>query len=215
MGQAAKTAGNRQREMQIRADRASDSGGRDRCGQYRSGLAQHAWLLRQTHCLQSRVANQGQRITSQLDRPGLVRIECDSHGWMLAWVYVADSPYYARTAKDGSFSITDIPPGDYTLVATQNYAGDTDIPVTVKANEAAKVSIELKKSSCSVPAARGLTLPNEGNANEYTAEREMDQELRQPGAHPDRSTVLTRRTFLHNRSCTARPARPPTACSSR
>jgi len=27
--------------------------------------------------------------------------------------------------------------------------------------------------------------------------REMDQELRQPGAHPDRSTVLTRRTFLH------------------
>jgi hypothetical protein len=89
--------------------------------------------------------NQGQRITSQLDRPGLVRVECDSHGWMLAWIYVADSPYYARTAKDGSFSITDIPPGDYTLVATQNYAGDTDIPVTVKANEATKVSIELKK----------------------------------------------------------------------
>src|ERR1700674_3290210 len=27
--------------------------------------------------------------------------------------------------------------------------------------------------------------------------REMDQELRRPGAHPDRSTVLTRRTFLH------------------
>ena len=27
--------------------------------------------------------------------------------------------------------------------------------------------------------------------------REMDQELRRPGTHPDRSTVLTRRTFLH------------------
>jgi hypothetical protein len=89
--------------------------------------------------------NQGQRITSQLDRPGLVRVECDSHGWMLAWIYVADSPYYARTSKDGSFSITDIPPGNYTLVATQDYTGDTEIPVTVKANEAAKLSIELKK----------------------------------------------------------------------
>jgi plastocyanin len=89
--------------------------------------------------------NQGQRITSQLDRPGLVRVECDSHGWMLAWIYVADSPYYARTAKDGSFSITDIPPGNYTLVATQDYTGDTEIPVTVKANEAAKVPVELKK----------------------------------------------------------------------
>ena len=89
--------------------------------------------------------NQGQRITSQLDRPGLVRVECDSHGWMLAWIYVADSPYYVRTAKDGSFSIADIPPGNYTLVATQDYAGDTEIPVTVKANEAAKVSVEMKK----------------------------------------------------------------------
>jgi hypothetical protein len=89
--------------------------------------------------------NQGQRITSQLDRPGLVRVECDSHGWMLAWVYVADSPYYARTAKDGSFSITDIPPGNYTLVVTQDYTGDSEISVTVKANEAAKLSIELKK----------------------------------------------------------------------
>jgi hypothetical protein len=89
--------------------------------------------------------NKGQRITKELDRPGLVRVECDSHGWMLAWIYVADSPYYARTAKDGSFSIADIPPGNYTLVATQDYAGDTEMQITVKASEAAKLSVELKK----------------------------------------------------------------------
>lgn len=89
--------------------------------------------------------NKGDRITKQLDKSGQVRIECDAHGWMLAWVYVADNPYYALTTKDGSFSIADIPPGDYTLIATQAYTGDTEIPVTVKANEAAKVSIELKK----------------------------------------------------------------------
>ncbi len=89
--------------------------------------------------------NQGQRITVQLDRPGLVRVECDAHGWMLAWIFVADSPYYARTAKDGSFSIADIPPGNYTLVATQDYTGDIEMPITVKANEAAKLSVELKK----------------------------------------------------------------------
>lgn len=89
--------------------------------------------------------NQGQRITKELDRPGLVRVDCDAHGWMLAWVHVADSPYYARTAKDGSFSIADIPPGNYTLVATQDYTGDTEMPITVTANEAAKLSVELKK----------------------------------------------------------------------
>jgi hypothetical protein len=64
---------------------------------------------------------------------------------MLAWIHVADSPYYARTAKDGSFSITDVPPGEYTLVATQDWAGDTATPVSVKPGEAVKVPIELKK----------------------------------------------------------------------
>ncbi len=87
----------------------------------------------------------GMKITSELQRPGMVRVECDAHGWMLAHVYVADSPYYTLTGGDGSFSITDVPPGNYTLVATQYFTGDTEVPVTVKGGEAAKVNIELKK----------------------------------------------------------------------
>ncbi len=85
------------------------------------------------------------KITSSLPRPGLVRVECDAHGWMLAHVYVADSPYYALTSTDGSFSIADVPAGSYTLVASQTYTGDTEMQVTVKGGEAAKLSIELKK----------------------------------------------------------------------
>jgi hypothetical protein len=64
---------------------------------------------------------------------------------MLAHVYVADSPYYALTNADGTFSLGDVPPGNYTLVATQYFAGDTEIPVTVKGGETAKLAIELKK----------------------------------------------------------------------
>jgi hypothetical protein len=89
--------------------------------------------------------NQGQRIKKELERPGTVKVDCDSHGWMLAWIHVADSPYYALTGKDGSFSITDVPPGEYTLVATHDYTGDNAMPVSVKANDALKVPIELKK----------------------------------------------------------------------
>lgn len=89
--------------------------------------------------------NQGMKVASELPRPGLVRVECDAHGWMLAHIYVADSPYYALTGADGSFSLADIPPGTYTLVASQYFAGDTEVPVTIKSGETAKLAVELKK----------------------------------------------------------------------
>lgn len=89
--------------------------------------------------------DKGTKIVSELPRPGLVRVECDAHGWMLAHVYVADSPYYALAGPDGSFSITDVPPGTYTLVASQYYLGDNEIPVTIKGGETTKLAIEMKK----------------------------------------------------------------------
>ncbi len=89
--------------------------------------------------------NAGDKVTRELSRPGMVRVECDAHGWMLAHVFVADSPYYALTGKDGSFSITDIPPGQYTLVATQSYTGDTETAVTVTGGASQVLTIALKK----------------------------------------------------------------------
>jgi len=89
---------------------------------------------------------EGDKVTRDLRRPGMVRVECDAHGWMLAHVFVAANPYYALTNEDGSFSITGIPPGDYTLVATQSYTGDTKTAVTVKGGETQSLAIELKKN---------------------------------------------------------------------
>lgn len=89
--------------------------------------------------------NQHQRITTELTRSGLVRVECDAHGWMLGWIYVADNPYYAVTGADGSFSIPDVPPGDYVLVATQEHTGTVEIPVTVSGGETTEILIELEK----------------------------------------------------------------------
>ena len=89
--------------------------------------------------------NQGQRIGKPLRRPGLVRVECDAHGWMLGWIHVADNPYYAVSAKDGTFTIKDVPPGSYTLVAWQEYTGAVEVPVTVKPKEVVSTPVELKK----------------------------------------------------------------------
>jgi len=89
--------------------------------------------------------NQGQRITRPIKKSGIMRVECDAHGWMLGWVYVAANPYYAITPKDGSFTITDIPPGTYTLVAWQEFTGPTETPITIKGKEATSITVELKK----------------------------------------------------------------------
>jgi plastocyanin len=90
--------------------------------------------------------NEGQRIPVELKRAGTVRVDCDAHGWMEGWIYVADNPYYAVTGADGKFTISDVPPGDYKLVAVQSFTGPIEMPVTVKAGESTKLEIELKKN---------------------------------------------------------------------
>jgi len=52
------------------------------------------------------------------DKPEiLVRIKCDFHMWMLAYVGVCEHPYFAVTGKDGRFKISGVPDGTYTIVA--------------------------------------------------------------------------------------------------
>jgi polysaccharide lyase family 4-like protein len=87
----------------------------------------------------------GMHVPKPLNKPGLVQVKCDVHGWMLGWVYVADNPYYAVTKKDGTFSLTDVLPGSYTLVAWQEYTGPTEVQVTVPPKGSVPVTIELKK----------------------------------------------------------------------
>ena len=89
--------------------------------------------------------NEGQRIPAELKRPGTVRIDCDAHGWMEGWIYVVDNPYYAITGADGKFTMTDVPPGTYKLVAVQSFTGPVELPVTVTGGQSTKLEIELKK----------------------------------------------------------------------
>ena len=80
-----------------------------------------------------------------LDTAGLVRVDCEVHGWMRAWVEVVGNPYYATTSQEGSFTMTDVPPGNYTLVAWHEYTGATETPVVVKAGETLSLTADLKK----------------------------------------------------------------------
>jgi len=106
----------------------------------------HGFLGKQTVFNQA-MPTKGMRIEKPTRKAGMMRIECDVHGWMLAWVYAAEHPYHAVTGKDGSFSIPDVPPGSYTLVAWQEAADVTEVPVTVKPKEATQQTIELKNAT--------------------------------------------------------------------
>lgn len=56
----------------------------------------------------------GITVDRPLLRPGVVRVECDSHGWMRGWVRVSDDTGVV-SGPDGSFEITGVPPGTYEL----------------------------------------------------------------------------------------------------
>jgi len=52
-------------------------------------------------------------ITKRLTKPGVVRVLCDAHPHMFAWMIVHDSPYVAVTDEHGVFKIDGIPAGTY------------------------------------------------------------------------------------------------------
>jgi hypothetical protein len=78
----------------------------------------------------------------KMRRANAIKIECDAHDFMHAWAFAADNPYVAVTKEDGSFSIGDLPPGDYELKAWHPVLGEKSATVSVKAGAAASASFE-------------------------------------------------------------------------
>jgi plastocyanin len=60
----------------------------------------------------------------QFKRPGIIRVYCNVHAQMSAFVVVRDSPYYAQPGADGAFTMAGVPPGVYTLRAWHERAAE-------------------------------------------------------------------------------------------
>lgn len=59
-----------------------------------------------------------QIISRDMPATGLVNLKCNGgHTWMNAEMMVVSHPYYAVTDESGKFEISDVPPGDYEIVA--------------------------------------------------------------------------------------------------
>lgn len=73
----------------------------------------------------------------------MVKIKCDVHPWMGAYCGVVDHPYFAVTGDDGSFTINNLPPGEYVLEAWHEELGTTTQTVTVGENESKTVDFSI------------------------------------------------------------------------
>ena len=79
----------------------------------------------------------------KIEKPEVVEVKCDVHGWMHGWLVATANPYFAVTDGSGSFKLTDVPAGSYTVEVWHEKLGKSTQKVTVKAKEEAKASFEL------------------------------------------------------------------------
>lgn len=74
----------------------------------------------------------------------MVKVKCDVHPWMSAWVGVVDHPCFSVTDAAGKFEIKGVPPGKYTVEVWQEKYKSVTAEVEVKAGAAAAANFEMK-----------------------------------------------------------------------
>ncbi|NBO65209.1 MAG: hypothetical protein EBU88_10280 [Acidobacteria bacterium] len=71
-------------------------------------------------------------LTRRFSQPEvMVRIKCNIHHWMHAWVGAVAHPYFAVTGSNGIFNLTGLPPGSYTIEAWHERLGRVEHQVTL------------------------------------------------------------------------------------
>ena len=71
-------------------------------------------------------------------------MKCNVHPWMKAYIAVFRHPYFSVSNQDGSFSVKNLPPGNYTISAWQEKLGTVTQKVTVAAGEAKTLDFAFK-----------------------------------------------------------------------
>jgi len=70
------------------------------------------------------MSSKGKTATKRFVEPEImIPLKCDIHGWMKAYVGVLDHPYFQISGPDGSFELSEVPPGEYLLEAWHEKLG--------------------------------------------------------------------------------------------
>lgn len=74
----------------------------------------------------------------------MIKFKCDVHSWMNSYVGVLPHPFFGVSGANGQFTIANLPPGTYTLVAWHQKYGTQEQQITVGAKESKQVSFNFK-----------------------------------------------------------------------
>ena len=85
----------------------------------------------------------GETKSVTFDTPGVVRIGCNVHPRMEAFVVVHANPYAAVSDRTGTYTVADVPEGSYDLRIWHESLGEKRIPVTIRAGQVQPVDVWL------------------------------------------------------------------------
>ena len=97
------------------------------------------------------------------DKPGVVVLGCNIHDWMIGYVYVSESPYFAKTGANGKARITNLPPRAY-IVRVWHPQAETQEEATRKTIDAAARTVEVEWMLKVKPEARVRRAPTGARA---------------------------------------------------
>jgi plastocyanin len=80
------------------------------------------------------------KMSQEFEQAEFVKVTCDVHNWMSAWVVVSDDAFVAVTDNSGSFTLENVPPGTYKLEVWQELLGTQSQDVTVAAGGTANAT---------------------------------------------------------------------------
>lgn len=106
-----------------------------------------AKIMRTLHTQSLRAQGQTEKNfpAKKLHRASAVVLTCDRHDFMENWLYMVRNPYYTISDESGNFEISQIPPGDYKLVAWHPVLGIQEQRVTVTPDGRLAVDFEFIK----------------------------------------------------------------------
>ncbi len=86
----------------------------------------------------------GKSRSIRFDKPGIVRVFCDIHSHMNAYILVFAHPFFATTDARGAYRIANVPPGSYSVIAWNEGTASPPQAVTLTPSGSAEINFTMR-----------------------------------------------------------------------